>query len=53
MKRFIFLSIILIRVLTHDGFFLSQRRFPPKPQPAEIRIAIRRPWRKGRKKIIF
>jgi hypothetical protein len=48
-KKLILLVVVLLRVLTHDGIFTSQRRLPNKPQPPEIRIAIRRPWRRGTK----
>ena len=51
MKKIILLSIILFRLITHDGVFLSHRRIPPKPQSGEVRVAIRRPWKKGRKKL--
>jgi hypothetical protein len=50
MKKLILLAVVLFRLLTHDGIFLSQRRVPPKPQPAEVRVAIRRPWKRGKKK---
>lgn len=49
MKKYLLLSVVLFLLITHDGVFLSQRRMPPKPQPAEVRVAIRRPWKRGRK----
>ena len=50
MRKYILLVVMLFRLFTHDGIFLSQRRIPPKPQPAEVRVSIRRPWKKGKKK---
>ena len=50
MKKLILLSVMLFRLFTHDGIFLSQRKMPPKPQPDEVRVVIRRPWKKGKKK---
>jgi hypothetical protein len=46
-KKLILLVIVLVRVLVNDGIFTSQRKLPNRPQPPEIRVAIRRPWRKG------
>lgn len=51
MKKLILLSTLTLRLLTHDGVFLTQRRMPPKLQPAEVRVAIRRPWKRGKKKV--
>ena len=41
-----------MRLLTHDGIMLENRRPKPKIQPAEVRTAIRRPWKRGKKKLI-
>ena len=38
--------LVFLRIISNDGFFLEQRRFPPKPQPPEIRKVHRR---KGKK----
>jgi len=50
MKKLFLLVVMIFRLSTHDGIFLTQRRMPPKPQPAEVRVAIKRPWKKGKKK---
>jgi hypothetical protein len=49
MKRIILPILILIRLLTHDGWFNDNRNIKIKQQPPEIRSAIRRTWRRGRK----
>ena len=50
MKKLFLLAVLVFRISTHDGIFLTQRRIPPKPQPSEVRVAIRRPWKKGKKR---
>ena len=49
MKKAILPIIILIRLLTNDGFFNENRNIKIKQQPPEVRSAIRRTWRRGRK----
>jgi hypothetical protein len=49
MKKTILPIIILIRLLTNDGFFNENRNIKIKQQPPEVRSAIRRTWRRGRK----
>jgi hypothetical protein len=49
MKKLILLAVVLFRLLTHDGLFMENRRVQPKSQPPEVRSAIRRTWRRGRK----
>ena len=41
--------LILLRLLINDGLFMENRRIQPKPQPPEVRAAIRRTWRRGKK----
>lgn len=50
MKRIILPILILIRLLTHDGWFNDNRNIKNKPQPPEIRASIKRTWKKGAKK---
>ena len=49
MKKNLLLTIILLRLLTHDGIMLENRRPQPKRQPPEVIKFIRRPCKKGRK----
>ena len=49
MKRIILPILILIRLLTNDGFFNENRNIKIKQQPPEVRSAIRRTWRRGKK----
>ena len=49
MKRIILPILILIRLLTNDGFFNENRNIKIKQQPGEIIRFIRRPAKKGRK----
>jgi hypothetical protein len=49
MKKAILPILILIRLLTNDGFFNENRNIKIKQQPPEVRSAIRRTWRRGRK----
>ncbi len=49
MKKKLLPILILIRILMNDGLFMENRRAQPKPQPPEVRAAIRRTWRRGRK----
>jgi hypothetical protein len=51
MKRIILPIIILIRLLTNDGFFNENRNIKIKQQPPEVRSAIRRIWKKGGKNV--
>lgn len=48
-KKRILPFLILLRLLTHDGIFLENRRIQYKPPPPEIRAAIRRTWKRGQK----
>ena len=38
--------LVIFRMVTNDGLFTEQRRFPPKKQPPEMRRVERR---KGKK----
>jgi len=49
MKRIILPILILIRLLTNDGFFNENRNIKIKQQPPEVRSAIRRIWKRGKK----
>jgi len=49
MKNFVFLSLIMIQIITHHGLFAHQRKMPPHKQPGEVGMTIRRPARKGKK----
>ena len=49
MKRIILPIIILIRLLTNDGFFNENRNIKVRQQPPEVRSAIRRNWKRGKK----
>jgi hypothetical protein len=49
MRKKLLPILILMRLLTHDGLFMENRRVQPKSQPPEVRSAIRRTWRRGRK----
>ena len=51
MKKAILPIIILIRLLTNDGFFNENRNIKIKQQPPEVRSAIRRIWKKGAKNV--
>ena len=51
MKRAILPILILIRLLTNDGLFNENRNAKVKQQPPEIRLAIRRVWKKGGKNV--
>jgi hypothetical protein len=42
--------MIIIRLLTNDGFFNENRNVRSKLQPPEVRSSIRRVWKKGAKK---
>ena len=50
MKKKFLIAMLLMRLVTNDGVFLNVRRPIPKNQPGEVRIFIRRPCKKGRKK---
>ena len=50
MKRIILPILILIRLLTNDGFFNENRNIKIKQQAGEIIRFIKRPAKKGRKK---
>ena len=47
MRNILLLSVIALRLITHDGVFLSHRKIPPKPQYKEVRMAIIRTWKRG------
>ena len=47
MKRIILPILIIIRLLTNDGFFNENRNIKIKQQPPEVRAAIRRTWKRG------
>ena len=49
MKRIILPILILIRLLTNDGFFNENRNIKTKQQAGEIIRFIKRPAKKGRK----
>ena len=49
MKKIILPIIILIRLLTNDGFFNENRNIKIKQQAGEIIRFIKRPAKKGRK----
>ena len=49
MKSKLLFILILIRLLTNDGFFNENRNIKIKQQPSEIIRFIKRPARKGRK----
>ena len=51
MKRTILPILILIRLLTNDGFFNENRNIKIKQQPPEVRSAIRRIWKRGTKHV--
>ena len=51
MKRIILPILILIRLLTNDGFFNENRNIKIKQQQPEVRSAIRRIWKKGGKNV--
>jgi len=51
MKKTILPILILIRLLTNDGFFNENRNIKIKQQPPEIRFAIRRIWKRGTKHV--
>lgn len=51
MKRIILPILILIRLLTNDGFFNENRNIKIKQQPPEVRSAIRRSWKRGKKNV--
>ena len=51
MKRIILPILILIRLLTNDGFFNENRNIKIKQQPPEVRLAIHRIWKKGGKNV--
>lgn len=50
MKRLILLTLIIIRLITNEGVFISVKRPIPKKQPQEVFRFIRRPAKKGKKK---
>jgi hypothetical protein len=50
MKRIILPILILIRLLTNDGFFNENRNIKIKQQAGEIIRFIKRPANKGRKR---
>ena len=50
MKAIIINTLILMRILTHHGDFLDQRRMPPKRQSPEVRAALVRTWKRGKKR---
>ncbi|MFZ4804647.1 MAG: hypothetical protein ACOYLI_08300 [Synechococcus lacustris] len=51
MKLILLELLILMRLACHDGVMLDHRRMPPRLQSREARLAIRRPWKRGRKKV--
>ena len=50
MKAIYIELLIILRLLTHDGIMLENRRPIPKKQPPEVIRFVRRPARRGRKK---
>jgi len=52
MKKLILIGILLLRIFTNDGWICEKRNSKIKLQPVETFRFIRRPSRKGRKKII-
>jgi len=51
MKKVILPILIFIRLLTHDGWFNDNRNIRIKVQPPEVRLAIRRIWKRGAKNV--
>jgi hypothetical protein len=51
MTKIILPILILIRLLTNDGFFNENRNIKIKQQAPEVRSAIRRIWKKGGKNV--
>ena len=51
MKKKILPILILIRLLSNDGFFNEDRNIKIKQQPPEVRSAIRRTWKRGKKNV--
>lgn len=51
MKKKILPILILIRLITNDGIFLENRKPPNRTQPPEIRSAIKRTWKRGKKNV--
>ncbi len=51
MRKKILPILIIIRLLTNDGVFLENRRNQYKPPPPEIRAAIKRTWKRGKKNV--
>lgn len=49
MKKAILPILILIRLLTNDGFFNENRNVKLRQQPPEVCSAIRRTWKRGKK----
>ena len=49
MRKILLPILILIRLLTNDGFFNENRNIKIKQQPGEIIRFIKRPAKKGRK----
>lgn len=49
MRKKILPILIIIRLLTNDGIMLENRSPKPRIQPPEVRAAIRRTWKRGRK----
>ena len=51
MKKAVLLILIIIRLLTNDGVLIQNRKPPPKRQPVEVFRFIKRPAKRGRKKL--
>ncbi len=49
MKSKLLLILILLRLITNDGFFNENRNIKINQQPGEVIRFIRRPAKKGRK----
>ena len=50
MKSIIIFLFLFLRIIENEGVILEKRRPKPRTQPPEIRIAIKRPWKKGSNK---
>ena len=50
MKKVFLIGLMVMRLITNDGFFNENRRPQPKRQPTEVIRFIKRPAKRGRKK---
>lgn len=50
MRKVILEALLITRLFTNDGVFLESRRIPVKKQSTDLMVAIRRPWKRGKKK---